>query len=79
MALRSTYNVDVSIMAKERRAIHCLVNDKIKEKICVISAIYALAQEKDSFWRHLWDLHDNSSLHWCLMGDLMKCCTLLKR
>ena len=38
-------NVDVSIIAKETRIMHCLVLDKLTAKECLLSAVYALARE----------------------------------
>jgi len=54
-------NVDVSIIAKETRIMHCLVLDKLTAKECLLSAVYAPAQEsqKDDFWKHLKQLHNS--------------------
>jgi len=64
-------NVEVSIIAKEPRIMHCLVLDKLTAKECLISAVYAPAQEsrKDDFWQHLKQLHHSIDKPWCIMGD----------
>ena len=64
-------NVDVSIIAKETRIMHCLVHDKLNAKECLLSAVYASAREnqKDTFWEHLYHLHNSIDKPWCIMGD----------
>ena len=64
-------NVDVSVVAKETRIIHCLVHDKLTAKECLLSAVYAPAREnhKDAFWDHLQHLNDSIDQPWVLMGD----------
>jgi len=64
-------NVDVSIIAKETRIMHCLVHDKLNAKECLLSAVYAPAREnqKDAFWEHLHRLHNSIDKPWCIMGD----------
>jgi len=64
-------NVDVSIITKETRIIHCLVLDKLTTKECLLSTIYAPAREnqKDDFWKHLHQLHNSIDKPWCIMGD----------
>ena len=53
--LWNTENVEVTILAKENRLIYFLVLDKITMNQCVISVVYAPAQErhKNNFWQHL--------------------------
>jgi len=43
--LWNTANVDVTVLTKELRFVHCLVLDKINAKQCLVSAVYAPAQE----------------------------------
>jgi len=64
-------NVDVSIIAKEPRIMHCLVHDKLTSKDCILSAVYAPAREnqKAVFWEHLRQLHHSIDKPWCIMGD----------
>jgi len=74
-------NVDVSILVKESRAIHCQIKDNVKNKQCLLTAVYALAQErhKDAFWQHLKQLNEFVNLPWCIMRDLTKYSTHQKR
>jgi len=53
--LWNSINVNVTIIAKETRAIHCHVIDNVHNKQCMLSAIYAPARngEKDVFWHNL--------------------------
>jgi len=48
-------NIEVSTLAQESRAIHCHIKDIAKNKECILTTVYALAQErdKDYFWQHL--------------------------
>jgi len=48
-------NIDVSILAKESRAIDCHIKDNLNNKQCILIAVYAPTQErdKDAFWHHL--------------------------
>jgi len=64
-------NVDVTVIAKEAGALHCMVYEKCTSKQCVLSAVYAPAQpqEKNEFWDYLKRLHDVIDLPWCLTGD----------
>jgi len=52
-------------MATESRAVHCHVVDNVKNKQCMLTAIYALARsgDKDVFWRHLKQLNDLITLY----------------
>ena len=69
--LWNTANVDVTILFKELRFIHCLVYDKISAKQCLITAVYAPAQEnqKNAFWNKLSQLHESIDQPWCILGD----------
>jgi len=64
-------NVDVIIIAKESRAIHCHVVDNVNNKQCMLTIIYAPAwsRDKDVFWHHLKQLNELITLPWCLIGD----------
>ena len=57
-------NIDMTIMPKENRAIHCHIMDNANNKQCILIAIYALAQERDKndFWHHLKQLNDSIKL-----------------
>jgi len=50
---------------------HYLVLDKLTAKECLISAVYAPAQEsqKDDFWQHLKQLHNSIDKPWCIIGS----------
>jgi len=63
--------VDVSIVAKETRIMHCLILDKLNAKECLLSAVYAPVREnqKDDFWLHLHQLHNYIDKPWCILGD----------
>ena len=64
-------NVEVSILAKESRAAHCLIKDSVNNKQCLLTAVYTPAQErdKDVFWQHLKQLNESVNLLWCIMAD----------
>jgi len=64
-------NIGVSIIAKETRIMHCLILDKLTATDCLLSAVYAPAQEsqKEAFWSHLKQLHASIDKPWCIMGD----------
>jgi len=64
-------NVDVTIITKDNRAIHCSVADMITNKHCILTAVYAPAQsaEKEVFWPHLQQLNESFTLPWCIIGD----------
>ena len=51
-------NILANVLFKEDRAIHLLVFDIIRQKLSIISGIYAPAQpsQKDVFWSHLREL-----------------------
>jgi len=69
--LWNSINVDVTIIAKESRAIHCHVIHNVNNKQCMLIAIYAPGRSghKDVFWRHLKQLNELINLPWCLIGD----------
>jgi len=64
-------NIEVSVLTKESQAIHCHIKDNLNNKQCILTTIYAPAQErdKDAFWQHLKQLNDSINLPWCIMGD----------
>jgi len=64
-------NVDITIITKDSRAIHCHVTDNGNNMHCMLTAIYALARsgDKDIFWQHLKQLNELITLPWCLMSD----------
>ena len=64
-------NIEVNVIAKENRAIHCHVIEKDNYKQFMLSAVYAPAQEKDkdAFWHHLEQLSNSIKLPWCIMRD----------
>ena len=39
--------IEVSILAKENRVIHCHIKDIAKNKECILMTVYAPAQERD--------------------------------
>ena len=69
--LWNTANVDITVLTKELRFVHCLVLDKITAKQCLVSAVYAPAQEspKNEFWNQLKQLHVTIDQPWCILGD----------
>jgi len=69
--LRNSDNVEVTVIAKEPRIMHCLVLDKPIAKECLVSAVYAPTREsqKDDFWLHLKHLHETIDKPWCILGD----------
>jgi len=40
-------NIEVNVIAKENRAIHCHIIEKVTNKQFILSTIYAPTQEKD--------------------------------
>jgi len=72
MAFMEYENVEVSVIAKETRVLHCMVYEKSTSKQCVLSAVHAPTQnqeKKNDFWDHLKHFRDVIDLSWCLMGD----------
>ena len=63
--------IHASVLFKETRAIHLLIHDVQTTQTCVVSGIYAPAQEKDkpTFWNHLCKLNSIFDVPWCLIGD----------
>ena len=61
----------LDIIAKEYRAIHCLVLEKSTDKRCIVTANFAPAQnhEKHAFWNYLKSLNDILAFSWCILGD----------
>jgi len=64
-------NIDVTIIAKQSRAIHYHVVDNTNSKQFILTATYAPAQDrdKDAFWHHLKQLNESINLLWCIIGD----------
>jgi len=64
-------NIHASVLLKEHRAIHMLVHDVQKAQNCVVSGVYAPAQEKDKnpFWEHLKEMNTVVDMPWCIIGD----------
>ena len=63
--------IHASFLSKESRAIHMLIHDVQKAQNCILSGIYAPAQEKEKneFWNYLLELNTVFDLPWCLIGD----------
>jgi len=64
-------NIVLDVIAKEHRAIHFSVLDKSTTKQCILTVVYAPAQnhQKNGFWTHLKNLTDIIKLPWCILGD----------
>jgi len=69
--LWNSIKMEVLILAKESRAIHCHIKDTAKSKECILTTIYTPTQErdKDHFWQHLKQLNDFITLPRCIIGD----------
>ena len=67
--LWNTENVEVNVIAKETRALHCTVHEKSTWKQCLLSAIYAPAQhhERMPFGSISSTLNDVIDLPWCII------------